>query len=170
MNSTITMWLILAAVALAQPPALRQGISVEMAPASSAAPMPEADQAEARIVAVTRSGDVYWDVAPVTPAALTEQLRLTPNARVYVKADTRASYASVATVLNALRAAGAGNANLLTSQTGGALPTGVEVSLGAVPDSPERAVALNPAGPVLFGDVMRIIDASRSAALKVFLR
>jgi hypothetical protein len=59
---------------------------------------------------------------------------------------------------------------LLTSQPGGARPNGLEVSVGALPDSPEKAVALDPAGPVLFGDVVRIIDASRSAAVKVFLR
>jgi biopolymer transport protein ExbD len=171
------LWItwIVTAVALAQPPALRQGIRVEMALTNSAAPMREADQAGARIVAVTRSGDVYLEATPITPAALTEALRAAQSADIFIKADSNAPYARVAAVLGALRSAGDGTANLLTSQrdpTDGAdaPPKGIRVSLGELPDSREKVIVLDAAGPLLFGDVVRILDASRAAGAKVVLK
>lgn len=163
--------LLVGTLALAQTPVLRKGISVEMAVTKSATPMREADQAGALIVAVTRNGQAYLEVTPVTPAGLTEQLRATRGAQVYVKADTRAPYASVAAVLSALRSAGAGASNLLSSQRepGGA-PMGFNVSLSGLPDSREKAVVLDVTGPMLFGDVVSIIDASRAAGAKVFVK
>jgi len=168
------LWIVVA-VALAQPPALRQGIRVEMAVTKSASPMREADQAGARIVAVTRSGDFYFEATPVTPAALTEELRVVRGSNIFVKVDTNAPYARVAALLTALRSAGGTNANLLTSQrdpTDGAdaPPKGIRVSLGELPDSREKVIVLDAAGPMLFGDVVSIIEASRAAGAKVVLK
>ncbi len=166
--------LIAGSTVLAQSPALRAGISVEMAVTRSATLMREADQAAARIVTVARSGAVYLDVAPVTLAVLTGELR-SAHATVYLKADAGAPYVSVAGVLRAFRTSGAGSANLLTSQRDpadgrNAPPRGVEVFFGALPDSGEKAVALDIAGPVSFGDVVSLIDASRTTGAKVFFR
>lgn len=171
------LWItwVLAAVAQAQPPALRQGIRVEMAVTKSAAPMREADQAGARIVAVTRSGDIYLEATPMTLAALTEELRAARGSNVFVKVDTNAPYARVAVVLSALRSTGDGSANLLTSQRdpadgANAPPKGISVSLGGLPDSGEKVIVLDATGPLLFGDVVGILDASRAAGAKVVLK
>jgi biopolymer transport protein ExbD len=157
-------------VALAQTPALRKGISVEMAVTTSAVPMREADEAGSLIVAVTRSGQLYLEAEPVAPAAITAQARA--GAKLFVKADTRASYAGVAVALTALRAAGVDGVSLLTSQRDpvdgrDTPPKGVRVSFGAPRESGQKAVGLEFAGPMLFGDVVRIIDAAGTA---VFLR
>ncbi len=175
MNRLLWITAVLAAVALAQPPALRQGIRVEMAVTSSAAPMREADQAGARIVAITRGGDVYLEAAAITPAALAEELRAARGANVFVKADTNAPFARVAAVLSALRSAGDGTANFLTSQRdpadgANAPPMGMSVSLGGLPDSREKVITLDSAGPMLFGDIVRILDAARAAGAKVVLK
>jgi biopolymer transport protein ExbD len=174
MNRFLSVAVLTVAVALAQPPALRKGIRVEMTVTKSAEPMREADEASARIVAVTRNGETYLEAASVTSAALLEEFRAAGSARVYVKADARASYASVAEVLTALRATGAQRANLLSSQGDAAgrseSPMGLSVSLGRLQESGEKAVILDPSGPLLFGDVVAIIDASRSAGAKVFLK
>jgi len=58
------------ASAVAQPPALRAGVSVEMAATSHASPMPEADREDAVVVAVTAKGTVYYGITPVSPAEL----------------------------------------------------------------------------------------------------
>jgi hypothetical protein len=142
-----------------------------MAATRSAALMAEADQAGALIVAVTRNGQVYLETSPVSLTALTEQLRAARNPQVYVKADTGASYADVAGVLSALRAAGANTANLLSAQRDpGGAPMGVSVSLSGLPDAGAKAVILDATGPLLFGDFVSLLDASRAAGVSVFLK
>lgn len=167
------MWLIMiaATAALAQPPVLRPGISVQMVATRAATVMAEADQAGALIVAVTRSGQAYLETSPVTLAALTEQLRAARNSQVFIKADKSAPFADVAAVLGALRAAGANSANLLSGQRDpGGAPMGVSVSLGGPANGREKSVFLDATGPLLFGDVVSIIDASRAAGVTVFLK
>lgn len=171
MKRSLWLVLIVAMTALAQQPVLRQGIRVEMVATRSATLMREADQADSLIVAVTRGGEAYLEANPVSLSALTEQVRAARSAGVYVKADAQAPYASVAAVLGALRAAGADTANLLSSQRDpSGSPMGVSVSLGGVPDSREKVVRLDAIGPLLFGEVVGLIDASRAAGAKVILK
>lgn len=170
MQRFLLLGLLAGSVALAQP-VLRAGISVEMAATRSAEPMREADEAGALIVAVTRNGQVYLETSPITPAALTELMRANRNARIYVKADTGAAYSDVAAVLAALRSAGADTASLLSSQRGaGGSPMGVTVSLSGVPYSRQKAVALDATGPLVFGDVVSMMDAAIAVGAKVYLK
>lgn len=84
--------------------AMQQGVSVKMAGASNAQPMPEADDADAWVITVTADGQLYFGVDPVTPAALRERMIRTPRKRtqrLYIKADARASFASVQKALDA---------------------------------------------------------------------
>jgi len=79
-------------------PVWRPGISVEMATASHAAAIPEADSLDATVVAVTAVGKIYVGTKPVEVSALAGL----PAPTVYVKADARAPYQQVLTVLEAL--------------------------------------------------------------------
>jgi biopolymer transport protein ExbD len=101
----------------AQP--MHKGISVELPVASNAHPMPDADQEDALIVSITEDGGVYLGVDPINPAALAERVEagLTnqPEKKVYIKADARAPYGDVVKVLDAVRTADVGAANLLTA-------------------------------------------------------
>jgi len=77
---------------------LLEGVHVEMATASRAAPVPEADEESATVVTVTADSRLFVGVHPVEIDALGQ---LTANP-VYVKADERAPFQKVLTVLDKL--------------------------------------------------------------------
>lgn len=98
---------------------MQKGISVELAPTSSAAPVPEADNPDALIITVTDTGRIYFGIDPVAPDALAEKLtsRLSRHTQsLYIKADARVPYMYVVKVLDAARAAGVTDLTLLTAQ------------------------------------------------------
>ena len=131
---------------------LQKGISVELPVTRNAIPAPNADQEDAFIVTVTDKGSVYVGIGLTTTAALAERVKgglsNRTEKKLYIKADARTPYASVARVLDALRTAGVEAPNLLTAQTGssepGTLvsPKGLEVSLGPRLASGSEAVVL----------------------------
>ena len=123
--------------------AMQKGIRVELATASNALASPDADHEDSLIVTVTSNGSVYLGINPSTPAALAEQIKSRLSGReqkVYIKADARAPYADVVTVLGAARTAGVEAPILLTTQPESpepgtvAAPKGLEVLVG--PPSP----------------------------------
>ena len=117
--------------------AMQKGISVELAPTSSAVPVPDADNPDALIITVTDTGRLYFGIDPVTPGSLAEKLkgRLSRTQDLYIKADARAPYACVVKVLDAARAAGVAGVTLLTTQPKATqagtvvLPEGIEMEL-----------------------------------------
>jgi biopolymer transport protein ExbD len=117
---------------------MQKGISVELAPTSSAVPVPGADNPEALIITVTDAGKLYFGIDPVTPGSLAEKLegRMSDRTQnLYIKADAKAPYACVVKVLDAARIAGVARVTLLTTQpkatqTGTVvLPEGIEMEL-----------------------------------------
>jgi biopolymer transport protein ExbD len=78
---------------------LKQGVSVQMSVASHAVEMRAADAPNAQVVAITADGKVYLGVKATDSGALSNLSEGT----VYVKADSRAPYQKVLTVLDALR-------------------------------------------------------------------
>jgi hypothetical protein len=80
-------------------PALRQGVSVQMPVASHAVEMRAADEPDATVIAITAGGKVFAGIEPTQPGALSNSSAET----VYVKADSRAPFQTVLTVLDALR-------------------------------------------------------------------
>lgn len=104
-----------------QTPPLQRGITVEMPATSNAASMPAADQESALIVTVTSDGKLCLGVRPIDPEALSSELRDRssangPGKTLYIKADARASYATVIKVLDAAARAGFEKTVLLTKQ------------------------------------------------------
>jgi biopolymer transport protein TolR len=109
---------------------LQQGISVEMPPATNSAPVPEADDENAWIVTVTADGSLYFGIDPVTPESLLDAMKRRPRnraAKLYIKADARAPFASVEKALAAARVDLFEDSVLLTSQ-GAASEPGTMVS------------------------------------------
>jgi biopolymer transport protein TolR len=93
------------ALAQTQNPPLRQGVSVQMAKTANATAMPEADEEDAWVVAITADGRLFFGSKPVTPESLTEEMIKTPRRRdqnLYIKADARATFGNVQ---NALKSA-----------------------------------------------------------------
>jgi biopolymer transport protein ExbD/biopolymer transport protein TolR len=82
--------------------------------------MPDADKEDALLVAVTRDGSVYFGTDRTSVDDLTGKVRdrLTGRVdkRVYVKADARAKFGSVVSVVDAVRAAGVDDLGLLTGE------------------------------------------------------
>jgi biopolymer transport protein ExbD len=99
-------------------PPLQTGISVQMPITTSASPVPEADQPDALIVTVTVDGKTYLGIHPIDSEALAARLRETKGAgkRLYIKADSRAPYATVVHALDAASEAGIETSVLLTTQ------------------------------------------------------
>jgi biopolymer transport protein ExbD len=128
--------------ASAQSPAMRQGVSVQLATTGSATPMPEADNEDAWIVAVTADGRMYFGTEPVTPASLLDEMKARPRNReqkLYIKADARAGFGFVEKVLNAAKRDQFESAVLLTNQNETpalgklVVPKGLEVLLTSAP-------------------------------------
>jgi biopolymer transport protein ExbD len=141
--------------ALAQVPALRKGVSVQMPVTANAVAVPDADQADSLVIAVTMHGAVYLGAEASTPAGMSASVKADleahPGKRVYVKADARTHYTAVAEVLDALRKAGASTPVLLSAQHDAAdasyvAPKGLEVLLPPPPDpSPSATLKLGTA-------------------------
>ena len=103
----------------AQIPPLQKGVSVQMAVTNNATPMPEADSQGAWIVAVTTPGQIYFGTQAVTAEQLSQEMKTHPrnrNAKLYIKADARAPYATVKKTLQAAKELNLDNAVLLTKQ------------------------------------------------------
>jgi hypothetical protein len=80
-------------------PALRKGVSVQMAVANHAVEVRAADEPNSTVVAITAEGKVYAGVEPADAGALSNLSAKT----VFVKADSRVPFQTVLTVLDALR-------------------------------------------------------------------
>jgi biopolymer transport protein TolR len=103
------------------PPPLQKGISVKLPVTTNAVPVPDADLKDASIVTVSDDGSVFFGIGLTTPLSLAEKIEGDlPNRtekNLFIKADARASYSSVAKVLDAVHVAGVEAATLLTAQT-----------------------------------------------------
>ncbi len=110
--------------AAGQNPAMRRGVSVDMAETKNASARPEADRGDAWVIAVLRDGAVYFGTDRVfgeggSGDSLFSRLVKTPRkrtARLFVKADARAAFSSVQQVLNTAQADLFDDVVLLTSQ------------------------------------------------------
>jgi biopolymer transport protein ExbD len=108
---------------------LQAGISVEMPVTKSAIPMPDADREDALIVTVTSDGRIYLGINPRDLSGLATELQAAVHSAkaktLYLKADGRAPYATVAKIVDAASAAGIETMVLLTSQPIPSVPEGV---------------------------------------------
>jgi len=101
-------------------PMLQKGVSVDLAKVNNPEQMPDADKEDALVVAIMRGGDVFFgrDKIPVDQLTSKVKDRLTGriDKRVYIRADARARFGSVLTVVDNVRAAGVDQLGLLTDQ------------------------------------------------------
>jgi len=91
----------------------------------SAVAIPEADKEEAIVVVVTGNGDIFLGTDRTGVAALPKRIKstLSRSAEVlFIKADARAPYSTVVSILDSLNAAGLRKFALLTTQGGSEKP------------------------------------------------
>jgi biopolymer transport protein ExbD len=133
---------------------LQKGVSVQLALTSNASLMPDADNQDAWIVAVTANGTLYFGIAPVTPSELADKMKSRPRRRdqnLYIKADALAPFAAVRQVLTTAQEIGFEDPVLLTSQSDSpapgtvASPQGLDVGLAPTSDSATTVVQITKA-------------------------
>lgn len=131
-----------------------EGVSVQMAPSNNGAAFPSADKQDAWVITITADGRLFFGVKPVNAASLAEEMKATPRdraARVYIKADARASFRAVKQALLAAHEVFFETAVLLTEQTQPdseaqmVRPEGLEIRLG-LPSSPATVVEMHNSG------------------------
>ena len=102
----------------------QKGIHVDLPAAPNAMTFPDADNADAQIITVTRDGGLFFGSQPMTWSQLETKI-MDPRKGIFIKADALAPYATV------IKLAAALNATLLTqpetSSFGKRIPTGVTV-------------------------------------------
>lgn len=88
---------------------IKREVSVAMATAANAVPMPDASKDDAIVVAVTRDGKVFLGIdigdARDLGARVRDTLANKVNKEVYLRADARANFRRVEDVIDSLRAA-----------------------------------------------------------------
>jgi len=99
---------------------LQKGVSVDLAKVNNPEQMPDADKEDALIVAVMRTGDVFFgnDKLPLDQLTgkIKDRLANKSDKRVYIRADARAKFGRVVEVVDDIRAAGVDQLGLLTDQ------------------------------------------------------
>jgi biopolymer transport protein TolR len=126
----VDVMLVLLIVFMVITPMLQKGVSVDLAKVNNPSPMADADKEDALIVAVMRDGQVFFGNDKTPADQLTQKVkdRLANrlDKRVFVRADARAKFGSVVSVVDNVRAAGVDQLGLLTDQkkTTGAPPAG----------------------------------------------
>jgi len=126
MNSNINVtpmvdvMLVLLIIFMVITPMLQKGVSVDLAKTNNPIQMPDAENEDALLVAVTRDGKVFFVSDQIAPDQLTnkikDKLASRTDKRVFVRADARAKYGAVAEVVDNVRAAGVDQLGLLTEQ------------------------------------------------------
>ena len=117
----VDVMLVLLIIFMVITPMLHKGVDVEMAKVDNPTAMQDADKDDALIVAIQRSGDVFFGSDKVQPEQLTQKIKdklasRTTIKTVFLRADARAKYKAVADVVDNVRAAGVDALGLLTDQ------------------------------------------------------
>ena len=112
--------LVLLIIFMVVTPMLQKGVSVDLAKVNNPEQMPDADKEDALLVAVMRTGDVFFGNDKIAPDQLTgkikDRLANKTDKRVYIRADARAKFGRVVEVVDNIRAAGVDQLGLLTDQ------------------------------------------------------
>ncbi|HLW52212.1 MAG TPA: biopolymer transporter ExbD [Candidatus Angelobacter sp.] len=116
----VDVMLVLLIIFMVIMPLLQPGPQVQLARTINPSWMPDADKDDALLVAINRDGQLFLGNHEIIPAELTERIRDRIAARatktVFVKADARTRYRSVADAVDHIRAAGVGELGLLTDR------------------------------------------------------
>ena len=99
---------------------LQRGVSVQLPVTSKAVAVPNADNQNALVVAVTVDGTTYLGVNRLPTSALADSVRNLLSTRnektLYIKADARVPYARLVEVMDAVQKSGVEGLTFLTAQ------------------------------------------------------
>jgi biopolymer transport protein TolR len=117
----VDVMLVLLIIFMVVTPMLQKGVSVDLAKVNNPEQMPDADKEDALIVAVMRTGDVFFGndklkTLDELTGKVKDRLASKSDKRVYIRADARAKFGRVVEVVDDIRAAGVDQLGLLTDQ------------------------------------------------------
>jgi biopolymer transport protein ExbD/biopolymer transport protein TolR len=116
----VDVMLVLLIIFMVITPMLQKGVSVDLAKVNNPEAMPDAEKEDALIVAVMKDGSIFLGNDKMSADQLTDKIKdriaNRVDKRVYVRADARAKYLSVVSVVDNVRAAGVDQLGLLTDQ------------------------------------------------------
>ena len=99
---------------------LQRGVSVQLAVTSNAVSVPNADQQDALVVALTADGSIYLRADRLLTPDLSERVRSVLSTRndktLYIKADARVPHARLVEVIDAVQKSGVEGLTFLTAQ------------------------------------------------------
>ena len=121
MTPLIDVLLVLLIIFMVITPMLQKGRSVDLAKTNNPIQMPDADKEDALLVAVTRTNQIFFGNDLINDAGqltdkVRDRLQNKTDKRVFIKADARAKYGTVVTVVDNVRSAGVDQVGLLTEQ------------------------------------------------------
>ena len=106
----VDVMLVLLIIFMVVTPMLQKGVSVDLAKVNNPEQMPDADKEDALVVAVMRTGDVFFGNDKIPPDQLTgkvkDRLANRSDKRVYIRADRTVRYGDFMTVMNTLQGNG----------------------------------------------------------------
>ena len=141
---------------------MQRGVSVQMPVTSNATSAPDADQNDAWVVAVTSDGSLYFGADPMTREGLADWMKTHPRnreAKLYIKADSRAPFSAVEKVLAVAREDLFQDAVLLTSKAQSPEP-------GTVMSPQGLDVLIGPALPTgVVATVVQLVNADQQRPL-----
>src|SRR5215472_3611636 len=116
----VDVMLVLLIIFMVITPMLQKGVSVDLAKVNNPESMPDADKEDALVVAIMRDGKIFFGNDQTPPDQLTQKVkdRLASRVdkRIFIRADARAKFGSVVSVVDNVRAAGVDQLGLLTDQ------------------------------------------------------
>ena len=116
----VDVMLVLLIIFMVITPMLQKGVSVDLAKVNNPQQMPDADKDDALIVAVMRDGKVFLGNDRIDADQLTQKIKDRITGRVdktvFVRADARAKFGAVVSVVDNVRSAGVDQLGLLTDQ------------------------------------------------------
>ena len=125
----VDVMLVLLIIFMVITPMLQKGISVDLARVNNPHLMNAAEKEDATVLAITRDGKMFLGSDEIALDKITGKVKDRVadklDKTVYIKADARAKYGDVVSVVDAVRAAGVDSLGLLTER--------VQTRTGAAP-------------------------------------
>jgi biopolymer transport protein ExbD/biopolymer transport protein TolR len=116
----VDVMLVLLIVFMVITPMLQNKVNVVLAQTDNPTAMPDADKEDAVVVAVTRDSHIFLGQNQVSEADLGAKVRDALESKtskeVFIRADARAQYGTVTSVIDDIRTAGVDEVGLLTEQ------------------------------------------------------
>jgi biopolymer transport protein ExbD len=118
---SFTLVAIVLLLALMSLPTPHQGVSVDIPKVNHPKPMPRSDRDDALVIAIFRTGDVFFGMdklpSDALGGAIQKRLPFNREQKVYIKADARVKWRSVDLVLDQVRAAGIESVGFIVEQS-----------------------------------------------------